>query len=276
MFDHTARVPFVASVFFVAFTLGSVPAFAQTRAQSPETPPLMYCPPAGPPPKCETCAQTPPKCAVSVCDMNCFSCSDIIDSARRCGVEIINARATPTQTPTPLPTDTPTVTPTPMPTNTPTATPTPQASCQYSEWGAWSDCDNQCGAGERRRQRSLLSSPAAGAGGCTQTQEEEACRSNSGCYVEGTIKFTWQGASMVLECPNGGSEVERSGFSGTQESCNFERFPKKRGGRWTCKAGNGTCLDQLPVVSSPRRRNGTSYQRSGTCDATVWIRCEED
>jgi hypothetical protein len=279
MTDQFVRLSLLALFCSAVFTAGSLPAVAQApRVQSPESFLSPSCPQPEKPRDCEVCPQTPPRCSVSVCEMNCFTCADIAASASRCGFQVINPTATATNTPTAVPTRTPTTTPTPMPTPTPTptATPTPEPFCQYSEWTAWSGCSNQCGSGTKRRQRSVISSSGSIAGGCTQTEEVSACRSTTECYVEATIKFTWQGATMDLKCPNGGSEVDRSGFGGTQESCRFDKFPSKRGGRWTSVAGNGTCLNQSPIVSSPRGRLGTSYRRSGTCDATIWIRCESD
>ena len=34
--------------------------------------------------------------------------------------------------------------------------------CQVSEWGPWSDCDNQCGSGSQERTRTIMTEPSRG------------------------------------------------------------------------------------------------------------------
>ena len=244
-----------------------------------------------------SCPKIPPRCAVSVCEMNCFSCSDIAETARGCGfivekptptpTAIVTQTPTPTEVPTLAPTDTPTPrpnetqtplpteTPTPLPTETPTATATPITTCQYSEWSAWSGCSTKCGSGTKRRRRSIITSSTTDAAGCTHTEEVSVCRATEQCYVEGEIKFSYRGASKTLACPTGSSTIKEYGYKGTQEPCKFTRNGNNDRGAWSCVAGHGNCLDQKPIVSSPVGRLGMSYRRSGTCDAKIWIRCDD-
>jgi hypothetical protein len=53
--------------------------------------------------------------------------------------------------------------------------------CRLSEWGAWSDCDTQCGRGVSRRTREITHPASNGGAECSDLEQTRVCRSEEGC-----------------------------------------------------------------------------------------------
>lgn len=65
--------------------------------------------------------------------------------------------------------------------------------CQVSEWGPWSECDNQCGSGSQERTRVIAMEPSRGGKSCPPTLQKRGCQGTSQC---GTNKSTHHKAAL--------------------------------------------------------------------------------
>lgn len=108
--------------------------------------------------------------------------------------------------------------------------------CELSEWGAWSQCSQECGGGEQTRNRTVLTEPAFGAPPCSNLTETRDCNTQK-CPIHCEVG-KWSEWTMCNVTCGGGSQsrtreiVQRPRFGGDacprleeEQACNTQECP---------------------------------------------------
>lgn len=81
-------------------------------------------------------------------------------------------------------------------------------ACQLSDWSEWSDCQAECGAGNKFRTREVLRQPEHGGTPCGPLRETVECLSNRTCVRDCEVGEWSEWTPCTAEC-NGGVRTRR-------------------------------------------------------------------
>ena len=65
-----------------------------------------------------------------------------------------------------------------------------KVDCKWGRWGAWSDCDKQCGVGSRYRLREIVKERQFGGSECIDKNNETELCQNQLCHSKGFLYRT--------------------------------------------------------------------------------------
>lgn len=161
----------------------------------------------------------------------------------------------------------------------------PQA-CELSEWGAWSQCSQECGGGEQTRNRTVLTEPAFGAPPCSNVSETRDCNTQK-CPIHCEVG-EWSEWTMCNVTCGGGAQSrtreikQRPRFGGDacprleeEQACNTQECP------FDCKvsewSGWSNCSEWCGTGMQERHRDILRYPapKGAACPNVTEVRkCE--